>query len=103
MGTRWSHGIEAASVGGVQDDHFGEDVAARYDESAGPEFDPDVIERTAELLAELAGGSAALELAVGTGRVALPLAARGVPVSGIELSAAMADRLRAKDTSAAWP
>ena len=49
------------------------------------------------MLAELAGDGAALELAIGTGRVALPLAARGVPVSGIELSTAMADRLRAKD------
>jgi SAM-dependent methyltransferase len=50
-----------------------------------------------ELLAELAGEGAALEFAVGTGRVALPLAGRGVPVSGIELSIPMADRLRDKD------
>jgi SAM-dependent methyltransferase len=81
----------------VQEDHFGEEVAARYDESSGAEFDPDVIARTVDVLAELAGDGAALELAVGTGRVALPLAARGVTVSGIELSTAMADRLRAKD------
>ena len=53
-----------------------------------------------DVLAELAGDGAALELAVGTGRVALPLAARGVPVSGIELSPAMVDRLRAKDGAA---
>lgn len=79
------------------DDHFGEDVAARYDESVGPMFTPEVLDPTVDLLAELAGDGAALELAVGTGRVALPLAARGVPVSGIELSAAMAARLRAKD------
>lgn len=82
----------------VQEDHFGEEVAATYDESAGAEFDPAVIARTVDVLAELAGDGAALELAVGTGRVALPLAARGVRVSGIELSTAMADRLRAKDT-----
>lgn len=82
----------------MQENHFGVEVAATYDESAGPEFDPDVIARTVDVLAELAGDGLALELAVGTGRVALPLAARGVRVSGIELSTAMADRLRAKDT-----
>ena len=78
-------------------DHFGPDVAARYDDGSGPHFDPDVIERTVDVLAELAGDGAALELAVGTGRIALPLAARGVPVAGIELSPAMAERLRVKD------
>ena len=77
--------------------YFGEDVAAHYDESTGSEFDPDVLAATVDVLVELAGDGAALEFAVGTGRVALPLAARGVPVSGIELSSAMADRLRAKD------
>ena len=60
-------------------------------------FDPGILDRTVDLLAELAGDGAALEFGVGTGRVALPLAARGVPVSGIELSTAMADQLRAKD------
>jgi SAM-dependent methyltransferase len=78
-------------------DYFGEDVAARYDVSSGPMFDPEVLGPTVDLLAELAGDGAAIEFAVGTGRVALPLAARGVPVSGIELSPAMAERLRAKD------
>jgi SAM-dependent methyltransferase len=82
---------------GVLEDHFGEDVAADYDESTGSKFDPDVLGQTVDVLAELAGGGAALEFAIGTGRVALPLAARGVPVSGIEFSTAMADRLRAKD------
>jgi SAM-dependent methyltransferase len=81
----------------VLENHFGEDVAARYDETSGPMFDPGVLGPTVDLLAELAGDGAALEFAVGTGRIALPLAARGVPVSGIELSPAMADRLRAKD------
>ena len=79
------------------ENHFGDDVAARYDESSGPMFDPDVLGRTVDVLAEFTGHGAALELAVGTGRVALPLAARGVPVSGIELSDAMAGKLRAKD------
>jgi SAM-dependent methyltransferase len=83
----------------VLEDHFGEDVAARYDEDSAPMFGPDVLGLTVDLLAELAGDGAALELAVGTGRVALPLSARGVPVSGIELSTAMVDRLRAKDGS----
>lgn len=78
------------------EDHFGEEVAARYDEDAEAMFGPEVLGPTVELLATLAGGGAALEFAVGTGRVALPLAARGVPVSGIDLSAAMVDRLRAK-------
>jgi len=81
----------------VTKNYFDEDVAARYDDSSGPEFDPEVVGRTVDVLAELAGDGAALEFAVGTGRIALPLAARGVPVSGIELSAAMTERLRAKD------
>jgi len=80
----------------VPEDHFGEDVAATYDETSGSMFDPDVLGPTVDVLVELAGDGAALELAIGTGRVALPLAARGVPVSGIEFSTAMADRLRAK-------
>ena len=79
------------------EDHFGEDVAARYDETTGARSSPEVLGPTVDVLAELAGDGRALELAVGTGRVALPLADRGVPVSGIELSAAMVERLRAKD------
>jgi SAM-dependent methyltransferase len=85
-------------VRAVQSDHFGEDVASRYDETSPP-----LPEAGIDLLAELAGDGAALELAIGTGRVALPLAARGVPVSGIELSSAMADRLRAKDPDGTIP
>jgi SAM-dependent methyltransferase len=81
----------------VPEDHFGEDVSARYDESSESMFDPKVLGPTVDLLAELAGDGAALEFAIGTGRVALPLAARSVPVAGIELSTAMAERLRAKD------
>jgi len=78
-------------------DHFGEDVAVRYDQSSVSMFDADVLGPTVEVLAELAGDGAALELAIGTGRVALPLVARGVPVSGIDLSTAMVEQLRAKD------
>jgi SAM-dependent methyltransferase len=81
----------------VLENYFGEDVAASYDDTSSAVFDPRVVGPTVDLLAELAGDGAALEFAVGTGRVALPLAARGVPVSGIELSSAMAERLRDKD------
>ena len=78
------------------DDHFGEDVASQYDDSTEPEFDPEVIASTVDFLADLAGGGRALEFAIGTGRIALPLAARGVPVAGIDLSRPMVARLRAK-------
>ena len=60
-------------------------------------FAPEALIPTVDLLTELAGDGEALEFAVGTGRVAIPLADRGVRVSGIELSTAMADRLMAKD------
>ena len=77
-------------------DYFGEEVAARYDESTHPYFDPLVIAATVDFLAGLAGDGAALELAIGTGRIALPLAGRGVRVHGIDLSEAMVARLHAK-------
>jgi SAM-dependent methyltransferase len=80
----------------MPDDHFGEDVASQYDESTEPEFDPAVIATTVDFLAALAGKGRALEFAIGTGRIALPLAARGVPVAGIDLSQPMVARLRAK-------
>ncbi|MEV7956153.1 class I SAM-dependent methyltransferase [Streptomyces sp. NPDC088141] len=79
-----------------EDGHFGERVAERYDHSTGTEFQQDVIEQTVDLLAELAGGGRALELGIGTGRIALPLARRGVPVHGIDMSRAMVARMRAK-------
>jgi len=78
------------------DGYFGERVAARYDESAADSFAPAVVVPTVDLLAELARGGRALELGIGTGRIALPLAARGLEVHGIELSRAMVERLRAK-------
>jgi SAM-dependent methyltransferase len=81
----------------VDDDgYFDEPVAARYDESSAEMFDPAVVDPAIDLLVELAGGGRALELGIGTGRIALPLAQRGVPVHGIELSEAMVARLRAK-------
>lgn len=78
------------------DGYFDERVARRYDESTGDEFEPDVIRATVDFLAQLAGAGPALELAIGTGRVAVPLAARGIPVHGIDMSRAMVKRLRAK-------
>jgi SAM-dependent methyltransferase len=74
-------------------DYFGEEIAAHYDDD---QTDPDELRDTVELLAELAGGGSVLEFAIGTGRIGLPLAERGVPVHGIELSRAMVARLRAK-------
>jgi SAM-dependent methyltransferase len=71
-------------------------TANRYDEASAEMFAPEVLDPTVRFLARLAGSGPALELAVGTGRVAVPLAARGVPVSGIELSAPMVAQLRRK-------
>ncbi|HEY3734832.1 MAG TPA: class I SAM-dependent methyltransferase [Streptosporangiaceae bacterium] len=78
------------------DGYFGEDVAATYDESSGEMFEPAAVDVTVGVLAGLAGRGRALELGIGTGRIALPLARRGVPVHGIDLSQAMVARLRAK-------
>jgi SAM-dependent methyltransferase len=77
-------------------DHFGERVAATYDQSSADRFAPAVVDPVVDFLAGLAGDGAALELGVGTGRIALPLSRRGVPVHGIDLSEAMVARLRAK-------
>src|SRR3954466_13745741 len=66
-------------------------------------FAPDVLGPTVELLAELAAGGRVLEFAIGTGRVAVPLAQRGVPVNGIELSRPMIDRLGTRTDEAAIP
>jgi SAM-dependent methyltransferase len=80
----------------MPEDYFGERVAAQYDESSADLFEPAVVGPVVEFLAGLAGRGAALELGIGTGRIALPLARRGIRVHGIELSEAMAARLRAK-------
>ncbi len=78
------------------DGYFGERVAASYDDPADPMNQREVVGPAVSLLAELAGSGRALELAIGTGRIGLPLSQRGVPVHGIELSRAMAARLGAK-------
>jgi SAM-dependent methyltransferase len=81
----------------VHDDgYFDERIAARYDEASAEMFDPEVVDPCVDFLVEMAGGGRALELGIGTGRIALPLAKRGVEVHGIDLSRAMVARLRAK-------
>jgi SAM-dependent methyltransferase len=78
---------------------FDEQIAPRYDEDSRAMYRPDVLEPTVSFLEELAGGGAALEFGIGTGRVALPLSARGVPVQGIDISEPMLEQLRSKPGS----
>jgi SAM-dependent methyltransferase len=80
----------------VAEDYFGEPVAKRFDERYADLAAPAVVDPMVDFVVERAGGGAALELGIGTGRIALPLARRGVRVHGIELSEAMVARLRAK-------
>jgi SAM-dependent methyltransferase len=82
---------------------WGEDTAARYDEDAAEQFAPDVLEPTVDLLQRLAGGGPVLEFAIGTGRVGVPLADRGLRVTGIELSEPMVAQLRRKKTEDELP
>jgi SAM-dependent methyltransferase len=79
------------------------DTAERYDTPGTGMFAAEVVGPTVERLAALAGGGAVLEFAIGTGRVAVPLAARGVRVTGIELSRPMVDKLRTKADEATIP
>ena len=78
------------------DGYFDERIAARYDETSGDMFDPASVDPVVDLLVKLVGEGRALELAVGTGRIALPLSQRGVPVHGIDMSTAMVEKLREK-------
>ena len=80
----------------MPEDYFGEEVARGYDESSADMFEPAVVEPAVDFLAGLAGDGAALELGIGTGRIALPLSERGVRVHGIDLSEAMVAKLREK-------
>ena len=79
----------------MKKNYFGPEVAESYDDE-GPMFAAAVLGPTVDFLVALAGDGAALEFGVGTGRVALPLAERGVRVHGIDLSEAMVAKLRAK-------
>ncbi|MEV7865879.1 class I SAM-dependent methyltransferase [Streptomyces sp. NPDC088124] len=79
------------------------ETAQRYDTPGKGMFAPEIVTPTVDRLAALAGEGAALEFAVGTGRVAIPLAGRGVPVTGIELSPPMVEQLRTKADEATLP
>jgi SAM-dependent methyltransferase len=82
---------------------WGAELAQHYDAACADMFAPEVLGPCVDVLASLAGEGAAVEFAVGTGRVALPLHERGVPVSGIELSPDMAAVLRGKPGAPAVP
>ncbi len=73
-----------------------EATAATYEDDVAAEFAPGVVGPAVEFLLSLADGGPILEFAIGTGRVGIPLAERGISVSGIELSIPMVDRLRLK-------
>ena len=75
---------------------WGKEIAEVYDATSAAMFEPAVLDSVVSALAELAAGGPALEFAIGTGRVALPLSGRGVPVHGIELSPHMVEQFRAK-------
>jgi SAM-dependent methyltransferase len=79
--------------------YFDREVATRYDESASAMFDPTVVEPVVDFLVERSRGGKVLEFGIGTGRIALPLAGRGVTVSGIDLSQPMLDELAEKPGS----
>jgi SAM-dependent methyltransferase len=80
----------------VTDSPFDDWIAQRYERLWPELFDPAVVEPAVEFLAALAGAGAALELGIGTGRIALPLSRRGVAVHGLDLSPAMVARCRAQ-------
>ena len=82
-----------------RDGYFDERIAETYDQNHGGN-DPALIRQTVDCLIDLSDGGEILEFAVGTGRIAIPLAERSALVKGIELSSAMVEKLRAKETSA---
>src|SRR5216683_3312557 len=83
-------------VHGVRRNYFDERIATGYDAKWANLFEPAVVDPAVSFVANLAGTGAALELGIGTGRLALPLSQRGVRVHGIELSPAMLAQLQAK-------
>lgn len=85
------------------EDIWDSEAAKSYDTPGTGMFAPDVLGPTVELLAELAGDGRALEFAIGTGRVAVPLSERGIPVTGIEVSPPMVAQLRTKADEATIP
>jgi 16S rRNA A1518/A1519 N6-dimethyltransferase RsmA/KsgA/DIM1 with predicted DNA glycosylase/AP lyase activity len=85
------------------DGHFDATIAAGYDDPLDPMNQAAAIDPVVDVLAELAGDGRALEFAIGTGRIGVPLHRRGVEVHGIELSRAMLEQLRAKEGGADIP
>jgi hypothetical protein len=83
----------------VPENRFGEDVAERYDESVAGSDELESVDSVVDFLVGLAGDGPALELGIGTGRIALPLRERGIRVHGIDLSEAMVAKLRTKPGS----
>ena len=94
--SRCHHAVGRDRLIGMGTVVWGREVAQAYDETSGQMFDPATLDPAVDRLAALAGAGPVLELALGTGRVALPLRARGLDVHGIELSPHMVDALRAK-------
>ncbi len=86
-----------------QEEMWDVEAAQSYDTPGTGMFAPELLDPTVDRLAELAGNGRALEFAIGTGRVAIPLAKRGIPVTGIELSRPMIDQLRTKVDEATIP
>jgi SAM-dependent methyltransferase len=86
-----------------QEDIWDADAARRYDTPGVGMFAPELLAPMVDRLVELAGAGRVLEFAIGTGRVAIPLAERGIAVTGIELSASMIEQLRTKADEAAIP
>src|SRR5205823_4281951 len=97
-GTKTPPALLCAAVN-EDDGYFGATVAATYDAASADMFEAGVVDPAVDVLAELAGDGRALEFGIGTGRIALPLAQRGVCVHGIDASEAMVARLRAKPGS----
>ena len=95
-------GVYAASAMTYESNTYGDRIAAVYDAWVAPKIDASTADAV-EFLASLAGAGAALELGIGTGRIALPLAERGVRVSGIDASEAMVARMREKPGGAEIP
>jgi SAM-dependent methyltransferase len=87
-------GVRQSAV--MPTDYFGERVAERYDESTADLSAPEIVDPIVNFLVDLAFDGTALELGIGTGRIALPLAERGIRVHGIDLSESMVAKLRAK-------
>jgi SAM-dependent methyltransferase len=98
--TRWRGRLVAGRVRALPENYFDDWVAQRYDVLWAQHFEPEVVEPAVSFLADLAGDGRALELGIGTGRLALPLSRRNVRVDGIELSAAMVEQLRAQPGAA---